>query len=113
MITYCIAVAYSDKSGDVKIRSFQRAVLSDIERSAVDRIVQEHVARVENVKPAIEPPSPRPSVPRVMESTMIQVEIARASGFTGSVCECGSFRMVRTGTCEQCQDCFKPSGGCS
>jgi hypothetical protein len=39
---------------------------------------------------------------------------ARDFGFTGSVCgSCGGFRMVRTGTCETCQDCTQTSGGCS
>lgn len=107
MTTYCITVAYGDK-----LRTFQRAVLADSEREAVDKIVREHVARVEN---GHAPPElklkPRP--PTSSMDTLTQAEIARASGFTGSVCECGSFRMVRTGTCEQCQDCFKPSGGCS
>jgi len=34
------------------------------------------------------------------------------SGYTGNTCEkCGSFRMVRAGACECCQDCGT-SGGC-
>jgi hypothetical protein len=35
-------------------------------------------------------------------------------GFTGEMCpmpDCGSFRMVRTGTCSICLDCYT-SGGC-
>jgi ribosomal protein L40E len=45
---------------------------------------------------------------------MTQGEIARTKGFSGSVCQkCGSFNMVRTGTCETCQDCSETSGGCS
>jgi hypothetical protein len=33
-------------------------------------------------------------------------------GYTGSMCgECGNFRMVRTGTCETCLDCYA-TGGC-
>jgi hypothetical protein len=45
---------------------------------------------------------------------MTQGEIARTKGYSGSVCQkCGSFNMVRTGTCETCQDCSETSGGCS
>jgi hypothetical protein len=33
---------------------------------------------------------------------------------TGDSCqECGSFAMVRTGTCMTCQSCGSSSGGCS
>lgn len=36
---------------------------------------------------------------------------AKAAGFTGEVCDrCSSSRMVRTGKCSTCQDCFATSG---
>ncbi len=38
---------------------------------------------------------------------------AKSLGYTGSVCgKCGSTRMVRTGTCERCEECGETSGGC-
>lgn len=34
---------------------------------------------------------------------------AKTHGFTGEACVCGSFKMVRTGNCSTCQDCFASS----
>lgn len=43
-----------------------------------------------------------------------QLKKAKAQGFTGNICTgCGGTNMVRTGTCETCQNCFGTSGGCS
>jgi hypothetical protein len=37
----------------------------------------------------------------------------RQGGFTGDSCgNCGSFAVVRTGTCATCQDCGHSVGGC-
>lgn len=37
-----------------------------------------------------------------------------AGQFSGDSCQdCGSFEMVRTGTCLTCQQCGSSSGGCS
>ncbi len=34
-----------------------------------------------------------------------------SSGYTGDMCDiCGGVRMVRTGTCQTCQDCFAQTG---
>lgn len=36
---------------------------------------------------------------------------ARQMGYTGSICDlCGGCRMVRSGTCEKCEDCGITSG---
>lgn len=44
-------------------------------------------------------------------STVAPVPRGRAGGFTGSQCStCGSFAMVRSGTCETCQECGSTSG---
>jgi ribonucleoside-diphosphate reductase alpha chain len=41
----------------------------------------------------------------------IRVEQAKATGKTGDICPtCGSFNMVRTGSCVTCQDCGNNSG---
>lgn len=41
-------------------------------------------------------------------------EVAVQKGYTGDVClSCGSFAMVRTGTCLSCLGCGATSGGCS
>lgn len=38
---------------------------------------------------------------------------SRHQGYTGNICtKCGGMRMVRTGTCERCEDCGESSGGC-
>ena len=49
----------------------------------------------------------RPVAPLTRASAAVQ-------GFSGNTCTaCGSFAMVRTGTCETCQGCGSTSGGCS
>ena len=54
------------------------------------------------------------TIPRDAVATMVQAEMARTAGFSGNVCaDCGSFEMVRSGTCETCKNCGKTSGGCS
>ena len=54
------------------------------------------------------------AIPKDQAVLMVQAEMARTAGFTGNVCaECGSFEMVRSGTCETCRACGKASGGCS
>lgn len=36
---------------------------------------------------------------------------SREEGYTGDVCAtCGSMKMIRTGTCQTCQDCYSTSG---
>lgn len=47
------------------------------------------------------------------KATFSQKAVAQMQGFTGDVCLCGSYRIVRTGTCATCQDCGGTSGGCS
>lgn len=40
--------------------------------------------------------------------------VDRAVGYTGNQCsQCGSTKMVRSGTCETCIDCGNSNGGCS
>ena len=40
-------------------------------------------------------------------------EKAKNQGFTGSQCtNCGSMKMIRTGTCEMCTNCNTSAGGC-
>ena len=62
-------------------------------------------------------PAPKPTskpAPPAAVDTMTQGEIARASGYTGDVCQtCGEFRMKRSGTCLTCEACGSTSGGCS
>lgn len=46
--------------------------------------------------------------PDVKMAAVIQ---AKASGYTGDACShCGSFRVVRSGTCSTCHDCQRTSG---
>lgn len=52
------------------------------------------------------------------EEIILEGELAQTNGVhiskqepTGNCCgDCGSTRMVRTGTCETCQDCGRSSG---
>ena len=44
--------------------------------------------------------------PRPRRVNAAAVEEARARGFTGNACgRCGAVAMLRTGTCETCQEC--------
>lgn len=55
-------------------------------------------------------PSPFGLGPPTVEGLPSVVEVAKAQGFTGNTCgTCGSPRMVRTGSCETCQDCYATS----
>jgi ribonucleoside-diphosphate reductase alpha chain len=58
----------------------------------------------------------RRAAPRVGSVSMAKQgrAAAVATGYTGDPCtNCGSTRVVRTGTCATCRDCGTPSGGCS
>lgn len=56
----------------------------------------------------------RRGVPVDTAPTLTQAESARDSGSSDNACaSCGSFAMIRTGTCETCQACGSTSGGCS
>lgn len=55
--------------------------------------------------------APKPSPPAI-PATLTHSE-AKASGYTGSVCDvCGSPRMKMAGHCQVCEDCGT-STGCS
>lgn len=107
---YCITV-YDET--DQILRTFQRAALTDRQRQVIDGIVLEQLVRVTAMSSL--PPTHGTAVafetlmpPAIAKnaSTMTQGEMAKASGFTGGVCEqCGGFELVRTGTCETCQSC--------
>lgn len=50
----------------------------------------------------------------VVEAKPVSRHATRDRGYTGAVCgACGGARMVRTGTCESCQECGHSNGGCS
>lgn len=64
-------------------------------------------------------PPPPPAEPKInaydLRNRGLSVDQARqeakAAGFTGEICDrCQSTRMVRTGKCSTCQDCFATSG---
>ena len=49
--------------------------------------------------------------PREAEARPIPSPVTRETGYTGDACrECGSLRMVRTGTCTTCQSCGANEG---
>ena len=51
------------------------------------------------------------SVATQLNGTMSKVQLARAQGYEGDACgECGSFTMVRNGTCLKCVTCGSTSG---
>ncbi len=50
-------------------------------------------------------------VPAESDSADEKLRLAKAQGFTGSVCSgCGSMKMKRNGSCELCVDCGQTSG---
>jgi ribonucleoside-diphosphate reductase alpha chain len=45
------------------------------------------------------------------DSTVSKADLARLKGYTGDACgECGSFTMVRNGSCLKCDSCGQTSG---
>lgn len=43
-----------------------------------------------------------------------EMTLLMAENYTGDICtDCQGVRMVRTGTCLRCEDCYSQSGGCS
>jgi hypothetical protein len=126
-----------------RIRSFHPEVLDHAERVTVERVVErrlEALRRLEAPSGIVEasaasaevnarvngngngsaaslsgvPFGIAGTIPREAAAMLVQAEMARTAGFSGNVCaECGSFEMVRSGTCETCKNCGKTSGGCS
>ena len=48
---------------------------------------------------------------QTQDITMDQREIAKLKGFEGDACnECGSFTLVRNGTCLKCNNCGSTTG---
>ena len=46
--------------------------------------------------------------------TATELRVARMKGYEGDPCpNCRLFRLVRTGTCLQCDNCYEASAGCS
>jgi len=57
-----------------------------------------------------EPAAPVPG-PTDLGAPKLNPAQAQQQGFTGDPCgQCGSMRMVRTGKCATCQDCFQTTG---
>ena len=54
---------------------------------------------------------PRTLTRSVADQLQNQISVARAQGYEGDACgECGSFTMVRNGTCLKCMSCGATSG---
>lgn len=50
---------------------------------------------------------------KFIDNSPIQITSLTIDQASGDCCkECGSFKMVRTGTCLTCQNCGSSSGGC-
>jgi hypothetical protein len=65
---------------------------------------------------AFSPPKPAEIMPKIIPGSANghAPPLTSRDGFTGEMCpmpDCGSLRMVRTGTCSICLDCYT-SGGC-
>jgi len=53
------------------------------------------------------------ATPAPAASSFTAEAVVPDASYSGSICsECGSARMVKTGTCEHCLDCHASSGGC-
>ena len=51
--------------------------------------------------------------PPMQKASSLEVGQKGEGGFTGDTCDkCGSFSIIRTGSCTTCQDCGS-SGGCA
>jgi hypothetical protein len=90
------------------LSSHQRALLKRLSKQLADI-----AAVIEGLSNAgIEAVSHRPEG-GAPAANLVPATTAKAMGFTGDMCDmCGSFLMVRTGTCLRCQNCGT-SGGCS
>ncbi len=64
--------------------------------------------------PAVHAPPPVPEDRAAAIYVAVQAatrETARQSGYTGDECQdCGSFAMVRNGTCQKCENCGATTG---
>lgn len=72
------------------------------------------VERITHHPTMIDTPTPQPVSPTDLGPTapkLVTRATASLMGFTGNCCStCGSYQMVRNGTCEKCQDCGSTTG---
>ncbi len=90
------------------LRTIHPAALDEGDARAVEDVVRRHVVPPEPgpVRPA--PHEERPS-DRIRHAAL--VEVARASGFTGDLCDrCGNMQMTRSGACLTCRACGATTG---
>jgi len=58
-----------------------------------------------------EAPPPHVEATELGQRPMFTRETSKLAGYTGSQCNiCGSFQMVRNGTCEKCESCGQTTG---
>jgi len=59
----------------------------------------------------MQPPVQVIDQPRPEDSEMVKIAQARIKGYEGDPCPtCGSFTMVRSGTCMKCESCGSTTG---
>ena len=90
------------------LRTIHPAALGEGDARAVEDVVRRHVIGLE---PAPVRPEPRPEPPSDRTRRAALVEVARASGFSGDLCDrCGNMQMKRSGACLTCQACGATTG---
>jgi hypothetical protein len=82
--------------------------VNTIRRVIHEHVIDDHARRHTAALPAYEVTG---NIPKTEAPLMTQQEMARMAGKTGNVCTgCGGFNLVRTGSCETCQDCGHNAG---
>ncbi|MET7242469.1 hypothetical protein ABZT49_03815 [Methylobacterium sp. EM32] len=92
----------------MSLRTIHPAALGEGDARAVEDVVRRHV-----LEPAPGPimSEPRQEMPGDRIRRAALVEVARASGFTGDLCDrCGNMQMKRSGACLTCQACGATTG---
>lgn len=90
------------------LRTIHPAALAEGDARAVEDVIRRHVLGPEPGPPK---PDPRQETPSDRIRRAALVEVARASGFSGDLCDrCGNMQMKRSGACLTCQACGATTG---
>lgn len=96
-------------SDGVNIRSINAQALPAKDRDSVCALLNSYLFDNAPEKKAADTHD-RPLDPPSVMDTKTQVEIARAQGFEGQACNCGSFNTKRNGSCLVCTSCGSTTG---
>lgn len=106
LITLQTVMAYLDGCGG---SAFAAAISTASQDGTLEKF---RPGAIVDRKPEPEPaPKPDPVSPTDLGPPKLNREQASQMGFTGNCCStCGSYQMVRNGTCEKCNSCGSTTG---